>query len=116
MPAHPIGSSHGFDLFQTTSLEVTVWRGSTFGGGCFPVVVAKPDDEWFAHKPGAAAVKFSSRHQALAWLLGGCPDCLCEPGMCDGARLYCDIRDCRACLAGCPENTCDMTTPTAGRD
>jgi hypothetical protein len=41
--------------------------------------------------------------------VGGCPDCTCDPALCESDETGESCVDCGACLHGCTEGECDMT-------
>lgn len=84
---------HGLDLYVFPA-EVSVWDGRVCVAQAFPVVVAELDGPWFGRRYGTPARKFGTRHEALAYVVGGCPDCTCGD------------RTCEVCLKGCPVEGC----------
>ena len=105
-----LGSRHGLDLFRNDRGEILAWRGSDCVGHAFPKFTNDPEGLWFGRLRGQTAQLFRTRHKALAYVLGGCPDCLCEPALCrgDDSGQYCELVNCGACLHGCPEDECGM--------
>lgn len=90
--------THGIDLrtFERLPGSVYAFDGTVQVGTAFPVVVADPDGAWYGRRTGKAAVRFDGRHQALAHIVRGCPDCRC------------DDNTCGVCTGGCPENLCPV--------
>ena len=109
--AKPIGSVHGLDLFQKPDCTVTAWRGPMFVGAAFPAVTTQPDGPWFGRRQGQSARRFDTEHSALAYVVRGCPECVCVPFLCrtDDTGEHCADMSCGPCLHGCPEGECDMT-------
>ncbi len=91
--------THGLDLRTFARLPGSVYAfdGTVQVGTAFPVVIAEPGGPWYGRRTGRAAVRFGSRHQALAHIVGGCPACRC------------DDKTCPACVDGCPTNECGTT-------
>lgn len=114
----PLGSRHGYDMFERPNGRVDAWRGSDWAGYAFPadaVIVGATD--WVARREHEDAVHVATRHSALAHILGGCPDCVCEPVLCrnDDTGRSCEAVNCGACLHGCPEDECDMRAMAGAR-
>jgi hypothetical protein len=101
-------TTQGLDLFEDYRW-ITAWRGTEHVGQAFAVVVDEPDKHWFGKLRGQDAVRFETRHAALAHVVGGCPDCTCDPILCAEDDSGDSCIDCGACLHGCPEGLCDMT-------
>jgi hypothetical protein len=79
---HP-GSLYAFDG------TILIGRASPWGKG-------EPDGDWYARRTGKKAVRLPGQHQALAHIVGGCPDCRC------------DDNTCAVCVGGCPEDLCPV--------
>lgn len=103
-------TTHGFDLFERPEV-IAAWRGSEVVGWAFPAVVAEPDGPWFGRLRGQNAMPFDTRHSALAFVVGGCPDCVCQPVLCehDDSGRHCEDANCGFCLNGCSAGECPMT-------
>jgi hypothetical protein len=103
--------THGLDLrtFERLPGSVYAFDGTVQVGTAFPVVIAEPDGSWYGRRTGKAAVRFAGRHLALAHIVGGCPDCSCEPGFCRTGGLHCAEVGCGFCLNGCSANVCPAT-------
>jgi hypothetical protein len=109
-------TTHGLDLFEHEHPhEILAWRGTELVGYAFPAVVAEPGGTWFGRLRGRDAVPFPSRHAALAYVVGGCPECRCVPFLCesDDTGRYCIDVGCGACQNGCPDDVCEMTKETS---
>ena len=100
--------THGLDIVPLENLPGSLYAfdGTILRGTAFPVVIAEPDGDWYGRRTGKAAVRFGSRHEALAHIAGGCPDCSCEPAFCRTGGLHCQEVGCKFCLNGCPEGVC----------
>jgi hypothetical protein len=100
--------THGIDLrtFERLPGSVYAFDGTIQVGTAFPVVVAEPDGPWYGRRTGKSAVRFDTRHQALAHIVGGCPDCSCEPDRCVPGEVSDTCLDCTYCLKGCTVNAC----------
>lgn len=79
-------------------------------GEIFAWRVSQPDGSWCVRLGGQVARKFPSEHAALAFLVGGCPECRCTPELCesDDTGQHCIDAGCGVCLNGCPEDVCDV--------
>ena len=100
-------TTHGLDVFDWPDV-VEVWRGCDRVGLAFPVVVARPEGPWFGKLRGQIAQRFPTRHTALAHVVGGCPECTCEPVACAEDDSGDSCLNCGACMNECPEDECSM--------
>jgi hypothetical protein len=93
------------DRFRTHGLDIRAldrqhpgslyaFDGTILVGRASPWVKGEPGGDWYARRTGKKAVRLPSRHQALAHIVGGCPDCRC------------DDNSCQVCIDGCPESQC----------
>lgn len=110
----PLGTVRGVDLFGDARGGIEAHRDGVLIGNAFPQNLRHPDGRWYGKRRGVTAVLFDSRHLALAYLLGGCPECQCDPLLCAayGNGAYCALVNCGVCLNGCPDGECDVTEET----
>lgn len=110
IPTTPLFTARGVDVYDDRLGGLWAYRGGRYAGSAFPVPAAEPDKDWFGRRQGETARRFPSRHAALAHVVGGCPECRCEPERCkaDDSGTYCVEVGCGACLNGCPDDLCDM--------
>jgi hypothetical protein len=98
---------------EPSPTQTTVWLGDRHIGTVFPLVVEpKPGDppsDWIGRRRGHPGQRFGNEHRALAYVIGRCPDCRCDPERCVPGEVNDTCLDCEACLNGCPENECEMT-------
>lgn len=114
--SRPLCTTHGIDLFERPNGDVYGYRGSEFVGITFPVRVDSPDGEWFARTSGyPVATEVPSRHAGIAHVVGGCPDCVCEPVLCETDDTGDSCLSCGFCLNGCSTGECPWpATDTEG--
>lgn len=107
--------TRGLDVVSLESRPGSLYAfdGTIKVGRVSPWVAGEPDGDWYARRTGRKAVRLPGRHQALAHVVGGCPDCLCEPGFCRTGGLHCAEVDCPYCLNGCTASLC---APTANQE
>lgn len=102
--------THGLDiraLDRQHPGSLYAFDGTIQVGRVSPWVAGQPDGDWYARRTGKKAVRLPGRHQALAHIVRGCPDCLCTPELCVPGEAGDTCLDCPYCLNGCPEKTCE---------
>jgi hypothetical protein len=90
--------THGLDICELDRHEGSLYAfdGTILIGRVSPWVKDQPDGDWYARRTGKRAVRAGGRHEALAHIVRGCPDCRC------------DDNTCPTCMDGCPENLCPV--------
>ena len=75
---------HSLRVLGDPNGKAVVWSGDggTFIGHISPWVLGQPDGDWYGKRSRQDAGRFSTRHAALAHVVGGCPDPETCPGGC----------------------------------
>jgi hypothetical protein len=108
------------DRFRTRGIDVVplerhpgslyAFDGTILAGRASPWVKDEPDGDWYARRTGKKALRLPGRHQALAHIVGGCPDCSCEPEKCRTDDSGDSCMGCGYCLDGCSADLCAWPT------
>jgi hypothetical protein len=93
---------------EPSPTQTTVWLGDRHIGTAFPLVVGDPGTDWIGRLRGHPGQRFGNEHRALAYVIGRCPECVCDPVLCASDDTGDSCLDCGPCLHGCPEGECDM--------
>jgi hypothetical protein len=103
--------THGLDVvpLERHPESLYAFDGTILVGRASPWAAGEPDGDWYARRTGKKAGRFAGRHQALAHIVGGCPDCVCDPVLCAADDTGDSCLDCGYCLNGCSADECDMT-------
>jgi hypothetical protein len=95
--ARPLHTTHGIDLFEKPDGWVYGHRGSDLAGWTF-----HNGAEWRARRTCEPYdYRVASRHAGIAYFVGGCPDCVCNPVLCAADDTGESCLDCGFCMHGC---------------